>query len=350
MVMSMNGRVPSMSDVAAHAGVSLGTVSNVLNYPEKVSESTLAKVLDAIENLGFVRNNNARTLAVGSSRFIGLSVPDISNMLFVDVARGAQDAARAAGMSFMLANSDNAPEIQDENLSLFDEARVAGILLAPMEDSYSSVERVRRHGRPVVVLNYLTQGNDTCHVLVDNEQVGYLAARHMIELGRTRLAFIGGRDNLQPVHFRRLGVRRAVEEEGGRVTLDEIHTADLNQPGGNDAGLALAARPADERPDGVIAVTDLIGMAIIQVFNERGISVPGDVAVMGCDYNSAAWGGAIPLTSVTMRGYDMGLESTRLLIEEITLPPGEHEHKTVTLQPSVVVRESSVGRGPLSGA
>ncbi|WP_431279936.1 LacI family DNA-binding transcriptional regulator [Leifsonia poae] len=343
---SVNGRVPSISDVAAHAGVSLGTVSNVLNYPEKVSESTLAKVVAAIEQLGFVRNNNARALAVGSSRFIGLSVPDIANMLFVDVARGAQNAARDAGMSFMLSNSDTSAEQQDENLAIFDEVRVAGILLAPMQDSHASVERVRRHGRPVVILNYVTGSDDACHVLVDNEKVGYLAARHLIDLGRTHLAFVGGRDDLQPVHFRRMGARRAVAEEGGRVTLDEIHTEDLNQPGGNEAALMLASLPAEQRPDGLIAVTDLIGVAITQVFNERGISVPEDVAVMGCDFNSAAWGGAIPLTSVTMRGYDMGLEATRLLIEEITLPPEEHVHVTVTLEPSVVVRESTVGRAP----
>jgi LacI family transcriptional regulator len=87
-------------------------------------------------------------------------------------------------------------------------------------------------------------------------------------------------------------------------------------------------------------------MAMIQVFNGAGIDVPADVAVMGCDYNSAAWGGTIPLTSVRMRGYDMGAEGTKLLLEEVTADAGEHEHMTVVLEPSLVVRESTVGRTP----
>jgi LacI family transcriptional regulator len=333
-----------MSDVAALAGVSLGTVSNVLNNPHKVSESTILKVQTAIETLGFVRNTNAQSLAAGNSNSVGLVVIDISNTMFVDIARGAQQSAHAANMNVMIANSDNDYAIQDASLNFFDGTRVAGILLAPMEDSRAAIDRVRGHGRAVVVVNYDSQPRDACSVLIDNEHVGYLAARHLIDLGRTRLAFVGGRDHLQPVHLRRLGVRRAVEEEGGRVTLDEISTPDLNPPGGTAAGEAIAARPQAERPDGVIAVTDLLGMAIIQVFNAHGIAVPEDIAVMGCDYNSAAWGGTIPLTSVRMRGFDMGLEAMRLLLDEVGTPPEEHEHKTVILEPSVVVRESTAGR------
>jgi LacI family transcriptional regulator len=244
----------------------------------------------------------------------------------------------------MIANSDNDYELQDESLDFFDGTRVAGILLAPMEDSRVGIDRVRRHGRPVVLLNYDAGSQACCQVLVDNEQVGYLAARHMIELGRTRLAFVGGRDHLQPVHLRRLGVRRAVAEEGGRVTLEELPTEDLNPSGGAEAGRRLLDRDPGLRPDGVIAVTDLLGMAIIQVFNAAGVSVPGDVAVMGCDHNSAAWGGTIPLTSVRMRGLDMGAEGTRLLLEELAESPDEHVHRTVMLEPSLVIRESTVGR------
>ena len=123
--------------------------------------------------------------------------------MFVDVARGAQVAAREAGMNMLLANADNDGEQQDESLDFFDGTRVAGVLLAPMHDSRAGIERLRRHGRPVVVLNYDAEPHDGCSVLIDNEQAGYLAARHMIDLGRTRLAFVGGRDNLQPVHLRR---------------------------------------------------------------------------------------------------------------------------------------------------
>lgn len=343
-MMNRGARLPSMSDVAKRAGVSLGTVSHVLNHPHKVSEPTIRRVQEAIEELGFVRNANARSLAAGRSRSIGLVVIDISNTLFLDIARGAQRAARDTGMNVMIANSDNDYELQNESLDFFDGTRVAGILLAPMEDSRHGVDRVRQHGRPVVLLNYDARPQECCQVLVDNEQVGYLAARHMIDLGRTRLAFVGGRDHLQPVHLRRLGVRRAVDEERGRVSLEELPTEDLNPPGGAEAARRLLDRDPDLRPDGVIAVTDLLGMAIIQVFNAAGVSVPADIAVMGCDHNSAAWGGTIPLTSVRMQGVDMGAAGMRLLLAELEESAEEHVHRTVVLDPELVVRESTGGR------
>lgn len=337
-------RSPSIADVAAAAGVALGTVSNVLNHPHKVAAGTRERVQQAIEELGFVRNASARELAAGRSMTLGLVVIDISNSLFVDIARGAQRAAGVEGLNLMIANSDNSFERQRADLDFFNEARVAGVLLAPAQDSSADVARLRRHGRPVVLLNYDSGVDDSCRVLIDNERVGYLAARHLIDLGRTRLAFVGGRDFLQPVYLRRNGVRRAVAEEGGRVTLEELPTETLEPPGGTAAGEEFAHRPRDSRPDGVIAVTDLLGMAIIQVFNARGISVPGDVAVMGCDYNSAAWGGTIPLTSVRMRGLEMGQEGVRLLTEELRSDLSEHRHVTVLLEPDLVIRESTVGR------
>lgn len=338
---------PKLSDVAEYAGVSQGTVSNVLNHPHKVTEATITKVRDAIHALGFVRNANASSLAAGETKSIGLVVIDISNSLFVDIARGAQHAAAAHGVNLLLANSDNDYNQQETHLDLFDGAMVTGILLAPMEDSHRGITRVREHGRPVVVLNYASEPRDVCSVLIDNERAGYIAARHLIDLGRTRLAFVGGRDYLQPVHDRRLGVHRAIDEERGRVTLTEISTADLNATGGAGAGSEIAGLAESERPDGVIAVTDMLGMAIIQELGRAGISVPEEVAVMGCDHNTTAWGGAIPLTSVRMRGYDIGVEAIRLLIDEVTEPPDNHVHKTVMLEPALMIRESTVGRTAL---
>lgn len=341
--MSNGVRTPSMADVARVAGVALGTVSNVLNHPAKVSPATLAKVQGAIAELGFVRNSNAQQLAAGRSSSIGLVVIDISNSLFVDIARGAQRFAAELGMNVLVANSDNRADQQRADLDFFDEARVSGILLAPMEDAGDDVARIRSHGRPTVVLNYDSGKDDCCQVLIDNEEVGYIAARHLIDRGRTRLAFVGGRDYLQPVALRRRGVRRAVEEEGGRVSLQEVPTENLDPPGGLRAGEELAGEVRAGRLDGVIAVTDLLGMAIIQVFNAHRIEVPGDVAVMGCDHNSAAWGGMIPLTSVQMQGLDMGREAVRLLMAEIE-DGADHVHTTTVLRPELVVRESTVGR------
>jgi LacI family transcriptional regulator len=259
------------------------------------------------------------------------------------MARGAQRAARAAGLDLQLADSDNDQEQQRIHLEFLQRARAGGVLLAPIMDPHAEIARLRRWGKPVVLLNYHPQRDQCCSVEIDNEQVGYLAARHLIELGRCRLAFVGGTSSLQPVVLRRRGVLRAVAESPG-VSLIDVATPDLNPPSGTLVGAQLAATPRTQRPDAVLAVTDLLAMAVISEFRAAGVRVPDDVAVMGCDHNSAAWGGAIPLTSVTMRGQELGEAGIALLLEELDQAGDAHQHRTIRLEPSMVVRESTVGR------
>jgi LacI family transcriptional regulator len=336
---------PNLAHVAERAGVSTATVSNVLNYPEKVAEPTRAKVLAAIDELGYTPNQNAQSLKVGASQTIGLVLFDLTNSLFVDIARGAQREARKHRFNLQLASSDNDNEQQDEHVAFFDRSRVSGIVLAPMFDSSDSISLARRHNRPVVVVNYQVPDATACTVLVDNELAGYMAMKHLIELGCTRVAFVGGRWNLQPVQFRLEGARRAVAESNGAVTLTVVETIDLDPPGGTLAGRQLAAMDPADRPDGVLGVTDLLAMSIIGELTGAGIRVPDDVRVMGCDYNAAAWGGTVPVSSVGLRGEELGEASVALLIEELANDPA-HVHRTIVIEPSLVVRESTVGRQP----
>lgn len=335
---------PKLHDVAARAGVSAGTVSNALNHPEKVAPATMERVIRAIEELGFMRNGAASTLASGTSNVIGLVVIDLMNSLFVDITRGAQGPARAHGFDLQLADSANDEDQQASHLRFLQNARAAGVLLAPIHEPHESIRFLRDHSIPTVLVNYAADNDDCCTVLIDNEQAGYLAARHLIQLGRERIAFVGGLNPLQPVAQRRKGVLRAVHEAQGSVRLIDIETADLNPPSGSAAGVAFVAMRIQERPDAVLAVTDLLAMAIISEFVAAGIRVPEDVAVMGCDHNSVAWGGAMPLTSVAMRGQEIGAAALELMLAELRESVGEHEHRTIVLEPSLVVRESTVGR------
>lgn len=345
-----NSGPPNMHHVAELAGVSVATVSNVLNHPEKVAESTRTKVEDAIDQLGFTLNQTARALRSGEAHTIGLVVIDLTNSLFVDVARGAQSRAQSNAFSLQLASANNDLGMQDDHLQFFDSARASGIILAPMQESDEQIRRVRRHGRPVVVVNFDSRLTDSCRVLIDNERAGYVAAKHLIDQGRTRIAFVAARDDYQPVHDRRTGARAAVAEAGGAVELVEVQTSDLDPTGGTEAGKRLAAMPAESRPDAVLAVTDLLAMSIINELTNNGVRVPEDVAVMGCDHNSAAWGGAIPLTSVAMQGEEMGRAAVDLLLAELRDGHEEHVHRRVLLQPHLVVRESTVGRERVAAA
>ena len=334
---------PRLTDVAALAGVSLGTVSHVLNHPHKVAPGTRAKVEAAIDELGFSRNSMASALARGDTRTIGLVVVSLSNSMFVDIARGAQRVARERDHYLQLASADDDADLFDAHMRRMNETRSSGMLIAPMTDQTASIARSRAAGCPVVVLNHDSSEHDACRVLVDNVAVGSIAASHVLSLGRRHLAFVYGLPHLQPVRRRREGVRHTVAALDG-VRLTEIEVDSLEAESGAAAGRELAALPPEERPDAIIAVTDVLGMAVLNELTAQGLSVPGDVAVMGCDHNSVAWGSAVPLTSVTMEGQEMGAAAVRLLLTELDESEESHEHSTVMLKPHLVPRESTTGR------
>lgn len=333
---------PSVHHVAARAGVSLATVSNVINHPERVSDATASRVRDAISALGYTPNHNARALASGRTRSVGLVLSSLRNSLFTDMVSGANDAAREHGLTLLMASAENDTTRQGEHLAFMESARVSGILLASMTESADQVTVVRQHGLPVVYVNYEPSTVEACSVVVDNERAGYIAGTHLIEQGCRRIGFVSARPDLQPVARRRVGLLRAIAEHPD-VTLVEVDAGDIDPPGGTDAGARIAAMPAHERPDGVLGVTDLLAMAVVTELRAAGIRVPEEIPVSGCDHNSVAWGGAVPLTSVTQHGQDMGAAALALLLAEMT-EGRDHVHRTVVLDSELIARESTVGR------
>ncbi|HYP74017.1 MAG TPA: LacI family DNA-binding transcriptional regulator, partial [Microbacterium sp.] len=202
----------SVKDVAAAASVSVGTVSNVLNRPEKVAPATVERVQAAIDALGFVRNDAARQLRAGRSRSIGLIVLDSANPFFAEVARGAEERAAAQGMSVLLGNSGQEPERESAYLDLFREQRVNGVLLTPTVLDPGPVRRLADAGVTVVLVDGELPGSATPSVAVDDVEGGYLAVSHLLALGRRRIAFVGGPLSIRQVADRLAGARRALRE------------------------------------------------------------------------------------------------------------------------------------------
>jgi LacI family transcriptional regulator len=332
-------KVATIGDVATRAGVARGTVSNYFNHPDKLAESTRERIRSAVEALSFVRNSQARVLASGRSATIGLLVTDLGNSFFVDIARGAEDGANQAGYSVLLANSDNAAAREDLYLQLFDEQRFAGVLLAPFESSTDALTRLRNRGHRVVLINVHGDGQQACSVAVDNEYGGYIAARHLIEQGRTRIACLAGPDRLEPLLERRLGVEKAIAEAGVGVSLEEIHVPAVNTPQGRVVGRELAARPPHERPDAIVAASDLLARGVVQELFPS-VDVPREIAIIGYDNNSAARESRVPISTVAQPGHELGSTAAGLLVEELQNPTG-HQHRSLRLRPQLLIRASS---------
>ncbi|MGP6176212.1 LacI family DNA-binding transcriptional regulator [Microbacterium sp. A196] len=328
---------PVMTDVARHAGVSLGTVSNVLNNPHIVTQEKRERVLRSIRELGFVRNNAARSLVIGRADTVGFVVVDVGNSFFIDLARGVEEELDEHGIRLLLANSDVNLSKQDAYINVFEETKVAGILLAPLDAPLEAARATRGRGVPVVHVNW-PGDQDACGVVVDEELGGYLAARHLLDRGLRRLAFAGGPFSLSAIAQRLAGATRAVTEVDD-ATLQKIETRSISVRGGYDLGAALSERGILDRPDGLVAASDALAAGAIQTMQLAGIRVPEDMAVVGYDNNHFAQDSSIPITSVGQPGHEMGKIAAQVLLEEIS--SASHAHRTITLAPTLFERVSS---------
>ena len=215
-----------IKQVAAHAGVSVGTVSNVLNRPDMVSEPTRRKVLRAIEELGFVRNESGRQLRAGHSRTVAYVVLDASNPFFTDVAKGIEQVARARRRGAVHLQQRRRSAREADYLDLLLEQRVRGILITPVTQETSQLAVHARRGMPVVLVDR-SPNAAWCSVGVDDVEGGELAVTHLCEQGHQRIAFVGG-----PMHT----VQVADRLEGSRRALAAL---------GRPAGIAVGDRDDD---------------------------------------------------------------------------------------------------------
>ena len=332
----------SITDVAKRAGVSVGTVSNVLNKPDIVRPATRAKVETAIAKLGFVRNESARHLRGGQSRLLAYLMLDSGNPFFADVARGIETVARKHGLGLLLCSSDNDAEREAEYLSLLLEQRIRGVLVTAVDYQNMRLKSLRDHGVPVVFLDRASKGEGAwCSVGVDDVEGGFLAVSHLIELGHKRIAFAGGAPPIPQVNDRRQGAVNALEAAG---VVDELHvmetpTLDLQQ------GRLLASRllglPKRRRPTAVFCANDLLALGLLQELTQQGVRVPEDMAIVGYDDIEFAAAATIPLSSVRQPRAFLGETAAELLIEE-TMPGSKHKHQRIRFTPELIVRQSTL--------
>jgi LacI family transcriptional regulator len=331
----------SIKDVASRAGVSVGTVSNVLNRPALVSELTRGRVRAAITELGFVPNDAARHLRRGRGRTLGLVVLDVANPFFTDIAKGVDDATGPAGMAVIFCNSDGDPARESRYLDLLEEQRVQGVLITPVERSEERLLRLRQRGILVVLLDRRSPSADICSVSVDDRLGGELAVRHLLEAGHRQLAYVGGPPTLEQVSDRYRGGVAALAEAG----LDPSHLRRLDTPAptvaaGRDAVSRLLGLPRSARPTAVFCANDLLALGMLQGLTRQQIRVPDDIALVGYDDIEFAGAAAVPLTSVRQPRQQLGRSAAELLLDEANNPDG-HRHRQVVFAPELVVRESS---------
>ncbi|QIP82969.1 LacI family transcriptional regulator [Streptomyces sp. Tu 2975] len=289
----------SLKDVASRAGVSIKTVSNVVNNYPHVTPRMRAKVQQAIDELGYRPNLTARHLRKGRTGIIALAVPEFGNPYFAELAGAVVDAAARHDYTVLV---DHTAGLREKELLVSQGFRahvIDGLILSPIHLETEDLT-ARTDSAPLVLLGEREYEAPYDHIAIDNVAAARDAVRHLIDLGHRRIAFLGSRTGRerQPAHLRLRGWRE--EHAAAGLVADDALVVVTDGYGREDGASAMAALlDRGERPDAVFAYNDLIAVGAMRTLTERGLSVPRDVAVVGFDDIEEGRYGATTLTTIS---------------------------------------------------
>ena len=334
--------MPTMRDVARHAGVSIATVSHVINETRPVSDTLRQRVLHSMETLGYQPNAIARALRNKHSSTLGLIVPDGRNPFFAEIAQGIEEVSLEHGYSLILCDSGNdlgKVLVHTKHLSA---KRVDGIVFTTSGDDFEDVTSLLGGATAVLVIDMDAGRFPADAILFDNFEGGRLATEHLLALGHRRIACITGPSRQSLRRERETGYRHALQEAGISPEDALIREGDFQPASGYHHALELLRQP--EPPSAIFACNDLMAMGALRAAREMGLDVPAQLSIIGFDDIYLAAYTSPTLSTVRLPKREMGRQAAHMLLERIQNPARPVQRHTVALE--LVVRESTA---PYSG-
>ncbi len=328
--------MPTIQDVAKKAGVAPMTVSRVINQSGYASAEVRARVLAAVEELGYMPNTLARSLRIRRTHTLALILTDITNPFFTTLARGVEDSASEAGYTVLFGNTDESEEKEMRYLETILQKRVDGILLVPAGSSAVTVERIRQNGTPLVLLDRRVSVEAVDVVRCDSEDGAYHLTRLLLELGHRQIDLINGPMRVSTAADRAAGFCRAMRESG--ISDPHVHFGVFNQ----DSGYALTRQALNQqpRPTALIAANNFLAIGALKAVRDSGLDVPDEIALAAFDDLPAGMWVDPFLSAAIQPAYEMGRRAARLLLGRLdgseTGPAQE-----ILLPVELVVRHSS---------
>lgn len=304
----------SIKDVAREAGVSIATVSRVLNDIDVVNEETKKKVQEAIKKLGYRPNIVARSLKTQRTKTLGIIVPDISSQVYPEIVRGAEDVANIYKYNVMLCNSDCDGEKEKEYLKVLSEKMVDGVLYMSSSLEDDTLELIKELNLKTILVETNNKDNELPSVTIDNVAGGYEATKHLLEKGRKNIAFIGiSKNDKNAWGMRYEGYEKALKEAGMSVNPELCYFNNLKIKSGKKGMEQILAKGL--KIDGVVCASDEIAIGAINILRENNLSVPKDVSVIGFNGIEMARNFYPSITTIQQPMYDMGSVAMRMLIK-----------------------------------
>jgi LacI family transcriptional regulator len=319
--------------VAKRAGVSLSTVSRVLNDSDSVNPQTREKVETAIREVRYERSKPESAKSSEKSRIVGLIIPDLLNPFFPLLIHGIEQVSKIHNYSLMLCDSEDSAEVEQQHISTLCERGVDGIILIPTSEA-TYLEKLVKKQCPFVFLDRFIELDGASYVTSDNEEGAYQATKYLLKLGHQRILILTGPKNLSTEHARIKGVQQALVEEGIRYddelsVMGNYHTEEAYQ-------IVLSVLQKGIDFTAIFAMNDMMAFGAKRALEEQGVRIPDEISLVG--YDDILFSSIISLTSVSQPTYEMGRNAMVLLLDlihgRITTP----QH--IVLRPSMVIRRS----------
>jgi LacI family transcriptional regulator len=329
---------PSLRDVAKQAGVSLGTVSNVLNRPKNVSEETRKKVREAIDMLGFIPNVNPVNTN-SNSKIVGLILPLAQNPFYDELAQGIEDSLTKDGYRVLIGYSREDEAIELQLLTSMSDANFRGIIVTPVGPNNQVFEKFIDRNVRVSYLSQTDEEPDQCSVSIDQVRGGFIGLEYLAKLGHKKVLWVSGPDHHHQSNQRFVGITQAAKQFG--IELDVMEAPSLDFLTGEQIAPAIISR--GPLPDAIFAGNDALALGIMNYFHKVGIPVPGQISVLGYDNVSYAESALVPLTTVSQTPFQLGWTMGSQMLSEFEAR-ADHVHQHVVFQPQIVERSSTAQR------
>ena len=324
----------TIHDVAARAGVSVATVSRVLNGKELVREETSRHVRAAVKSLHYVPNVAARSLSIRRSQTIGIVLPDVHGEFFSEVIRGIDLAARAEGYHILVSGSHSDPAQMLEVVDTM-RGRVDGLVVMAPDVTLTPLEELRARDMPVVLLNSSRPNSDA--ITIDNYGGAGAMMRHLRTLGHSRIAFVSGPQHNADARERLRGYRHAMRGLKASSLRALEHAGDFTEQSGFTAGQKIV--DSSSMPTAVFAANDSMAVGVMASLAAAGIKVPDTISVAGFDDIPIARYVAPPLTTMRVDIAELGRRAFALLLDAIS-DPRTHAPRHERVATTLVVRGS----------
>ena len=328
----------SIKDVAKEAGVSIATVSRVLNDIDVVNEDTKKKVLDAIKKLGYRPNIVARSLKTQRTKTIGILLPDISNQFYPEIVRGAEDVSNIYDYNIILCNSDLDIEKEKEYLRVLKEKMVDGVIYMSSELNQEIMDIINELDLKTVLVETRDNNGSLPSVTINNAKASKESTEYLLSKGLKNIAFIGTeKDGMNAWSDRYLGYEKAMKEANIEVNPELVYFGSIKMKTGCE-GVSKFIN-SKQKFDGIVCASDDIAMGAINELRDNNIDVPKDVSVIGFNDNFAASIFYPKITTISQPTYDMGSVAMRMLIKMLTQKPLEESQ--YVLDYKLVERDST---------